>query len=418
MKTFFVARSDDRLGVLAIQQLMSVGIEARVLNESEEAAPTDIAVFTAPGDAVFRRRYLSISPHKFAKRGILVPDWAHMTPFRVAIRGDGQAMRISNFTEALHQVALSYASWNPWINPVAPWNPDWKHGQIPETFTAWRAQAQQLVPPPAIEERLKKFLTPVFAPSPTVGPQTLMVIGCAAFNRPHTDVVETLLPSKMNSVLRNLEELVMAGGFTKVQVVIPEADMLDHEIARAHLHPFIFMAVPDVEHMLGKPFTETTRLWDRTHQRTAAEIAEAFTASAEAMKRQLVEPLASAVNVSVEAVSWVETIHPYLEEAARIVEGNMELLQGIYLERVNTRPSYALLHSIDPAAGLARTVGNAALYVAEAMYLRDNSNHLIANYEANDVYWLGLEPVVRTLWGDRTPYIGMVHEAYRQPWGY
>jgi hypothetical protein len=379
-----------------------------------------VGFFTAAQTAVFDRRkprFLHVAPHKFSERNIEPPTWAQSTVFLVALRPNPSSKSVRDFKEAVLQVAATYTMWNPWAEPVAPWNPSWPQGTA-EAFVVWHDRAKDVVSKPSLEKRIASHLCPIFPPTTVHEHSTLVVIGCAAFNRPHTDVVGTLVAEKMQFVVEELRRLVSAGEFTHVEIIIPDGRIISNHIGRMHLHPFIFLPVSKTEELLGMRHTELTRLWGRVHARSDIEIAEAFDESAKAMQRQLIEPLAKLVSVPVYGVSWFSLIEPYLQEAITLVEKHAQLLEAIYLERVRTRPSYATLHAIDPQAGLRRTFGNAVLYIAEAMHLRDHPDCVVANCEVHDTYWKGLAPIVLPLWGKRVPYIGMVGEKFRQPWGY
>ena len=415
----FVTSQGDALAAAAMRGL-PFARRVTQLPIGQCAAPGTIAVFTAELKEGQRkkRRLLFMCPHKFDHRGIEVPRWAKTTPLQVAIHPEAYSRdRRMGLADALKQVEKTYTTWNPWVE-AAPWNPKWTHGDAPLEFLTWQERAQELIPPPTMEYRVAKHLTPVFRASPLPESPTLMVIGCAAFNRPHTDVVDQLLPQKMQAVVSGLIALVKNNSFKKIQVVVARSDILAHQILRDHLHPFIFTSVADAEAMLGKSFTETTRLWGREHRRSDAEIGQAFDESASAMRRQLVEPLSAKVPIPVEEISWVDMLLPYLSEASALTMQHQSLLEDIYLERVKTRLSYATLHAVDPRAGLKRTMGNAVLYVAEAMYLRDNPDCVVGNCEVLDTYWKGLTPILMPIWNERVPYIGMMQEQYRQPWGY
>ena len=415
MQVRFVTTHDDTFARARIP----FGRPVTVLQPGQVAEPTDIALFTvAPEAGVQRRQCLFMAPHRFGERGIAIPDWALATPFQVAIHPSAYERRVRNFVEALHQMAETYEAWDPHTPPSAPWNPRWHLGEVPASFAAWQERARQIVRPLSVEMKLRRHLTPVFEPSETLSAPTLLVIGCAAFNKPHTDVVDRLREDKLQAVVAELAMLINSGCVAHVQVVLAEGNIMQHEVLRMHLHPFMFMSVAEAIRQSGTPFSGPTRLRGRTHQRSHSEIAEAFDASAAAMVRQLVEPLRAKVSVSVTTVSWLAMLEPYLDEASVIIQEHQSLLETIYAERVRTRPSYATLHALDPAAGLNRTMGNAVLYVAEAMHLRDHPEHVVANCEVLDTYWRGLAPVLQPLWRDRTPYIGMIGEKFRQPWGY
>lgn len=415
----FVTTHDDQFALARVP----FGYPVTVLQRGESAAPTDIAIFTiSPAAGILRKQCLFMAPHRFGVRGIAVPAWALSTPFQVAIHPGAYARVRSNFVEALRQMAETYEAWNPHVPPPAPWNPLWHMGSVPAEFTTWQEEARQVISPPPLETTLRRHLTPVFEPSELPSTPRLLVMGCAAFNAPHTDVTDALLEHKMLAVVNELAKLAHGNVFYKVQVVLAPGSLIHYDWFRRHLHSFIFASIDEVEAQLHTHLFGTTRLFGRFHARSLEEIAESFDASASALVRQLADPLRARLSVPVETVSWLDILEPYIPAAQVLVEQHEALLRDLYAERVRIRSkrdsSYAKVHAMDPATGFDRTVGNAVLYLAEAMYLRDHPDCVVANCEPLDIDWKGLQPLLSKLWSERVPFVGMIGEAYRQPWGY
>lgn len=420
MGTRFVTVQDDRLGMHTIEHLRKRGYAVRALETTETALSTDVAFFTTSASIKFKKKphFFVVTPHKFAQRGVVEPPWATATPFQVAIRPNALTYSQRSFEHALEQLAQTYTEWNPWITPSpAPWSPEWR-GAIPEAFTNWYRKARAQIQPPSLTVRMQSYLPSVFKGSCIKEPSKLLIIGCAAFNKPHTDFVNELLPLKMRQVVAHLSTLITRTPFAGIEVVTVGGDILSHPAMRRHLHPFIFMSPKEVERAGTVPQYALLKPVDKNYRRRDDEIAASLETSGEAMRRQLIEPLQEKIGQPVTEVSWLPMVRTYLDEATRLAEEHKTLIASIYRQRVETRPSYKAMHHVDPHAGINRTIGNAVLYIAEAMYLRDHPEYVLANFEANDVYWRGLETLVQPIWREHTPYIGMAPEALRQPWGY
>ncbi len=418
MRLFFTAHAHDSVALRALKLLGGDGHDISVLQPGAMATKSSIALFSVEQEV--RNRFLRLSPYRMAQEGVAVPPWASETPFVVAISSVSAVRYPDGFRSALRDMAKVYGTWEPWMKrPVAPWNPAW-HTSAHDGFAQWIGRARDAFPNESCAKRLGYRLAPIFPVKEEREIRKLVVTGCALFNKPHTDVVDTMSPEKRLEVVRGLESIVSDSGVNDVRFVVPRSDLLRSEF-REHFHPFIFMDVADVSAHLGSGLVGTARLLGASHfhARSDAEVALALNRSGDALVRDVVVPLAESTGVPIVPVSWSDYIGKYVVDAMGIVSKHRAVAEEIYLERVRTRPSYASLHSLDPERGLKRTLSNNVFYVAEAMFLRDNPDVAVVNCEFADTFWKGLEDVLsREVWGDFRPYIGMVPEPVRQPWGY
>lgn len=418
MQVSFVAREDDQAAVRAVTYLQNRGYKTRLQAQDEPLSPSSVALFGT--SAKLRNRFLMVSAHKMVDRGVVVPEAWRRHPFLAAVNSEAD-LSDSGFRFALSQLAQTYGTWGPWMkDPEAPWSPDWKDGVPHVRFAEWKQSALEHTRSVSVHERLGHRTSPVFAAGQGLHVQKLVITGCALFNKPHTDVIATIPKGKRDIVLRTLASVIADTGVQDVKFVVPGSDLMQPRL-RDHFHLFMFMPIADVERHLGQRVGTLGRIFGErhAHARTDTEVGQALEVSAEALRRDIVSPLSEGSGVGVEGVSWTEYIGSYLEQASAIAERYRHEAEAIYLERVRTRPSYASLHKIDPEAGLRRTISNNVFYIAEAMYLRDNPDTAIVNCEFADTFWKGLEEVLaREVWGSWRPYIGMVPQEARQPWGY
>jgi hypothetical protein len=418
MRLSFIAHAHDEIALRALKLLGGDGHDISVLQPGAMALKSSIALFSVEQEV--RNRFLRLSPYRMAQEGVVVPQWASETPFVVAISSVSARLYPGGFRSALRDMAKVYGVWEPWMKrPVAPWNPGW-HTSAHDGFAEWIGRARNALPNVSCTKRLGYRLEPIFPIKEEREIRTLVVTGCALFNKPHTDVVDTMNPGKRLEVVQGLESIVHDSGVSDVRFVVPRSDLLRPEF-REHFHPFIFMDVADVSAHLGSSLTGSARLLGRSHfhARSDAEVALALDRSGDALVHNVIAPLAANTGVPIVPVSWSDYIGKYIADAMKVVSTHRAVAEEIYLERVRTRPSYASLHVLDPERGLKRTLSNNVFYVAEAMFLRDNPDVAVVNCEFADTFWKGLEEVLsREVWGDFRPYIGMVPEPMRQPWGY
>jgi hypothetical protein len=419
MKTVFTAHASDEMACHALKELSNKGHRTQVINDGGEVSLCSIAIFSVEREV--RNKFLRLSTHRMTEEGVEVPQWAATLPFVVAMsasmgRADRRGLRV-----ALDNMADIYGAWGPWMQkPEAPWNPAWKDGEKHRAFGAWRLKAQGAVCGVSCAERLAHRLRPIFEPRRTDEIKRLVVTGCALFNQPHTDVVAMIPKEKSKAALGALEAVVLDAGVNDVRFVVPREDLLRTE-TRDHFHPFMYMSIEDVARHLGRNVPESTRIRGRlhAHARNDEEIADALRASADALMHEIVQPLRVRTGIPIVDTTWSGYVGPYLERAYALAQKHRAFAEDIYLERVRTRPSYASLHKIDPERGLWRTISNNAFYIAEAMFLKDNPDTAVVNCEFADTFWRGLEQMLgQEVWGDFRPFIGMVGEGARQPWGY
>lgn len=420
MDLVFVALESDTLACRSLELLSGYGRTLRVTGRNDTIEPHSIALFSV--EQATRNKFLRLSAHRMPEEEIRVPEWAAHLPFTVAINTRNcESDRFNGLSVALRTMAEEYKSWGPWMrSPEAPWRPNWKGGKKHGGFDAWRAKAKAAAGDAACIERLRHRLSPIFVPRGVEEIRTLIVTGCALFNQPHTDVISVLPRSKVRTVVRTLEHIVAESGVSDVRFVVPRGDLLREEF-RDHFHPFIFMSIEDAEKRSGKKFGAFSRILGKAHAhaRSDVEISSALDLSAEALIREIVRPLSEKTGVAIAGVSWTDYIGPYIERGHALAEKYRAFAEAIYRERVRTRPSYASLHAIDPERGLRRTISNNAFYIAEAMFLKENPTVAIVNCEFADTFWKGLEQVLTDdVWGEFRPFIGMVPESARQPWGY
>jgi hypothetical protein len=401
----------------ALRMLASEGYPTREVDPNRESTDRhEIALFSSR-EGKFPNKHVRIAPYQFGPDGIqpTVDDWID-TPFQIAVRplnpGQWKAHE-QNRRIALADAARQYANWNPWMSSgkIGPAKAPLTHlgDDARPSAETWQRQVKAVFEKPSFETILRSHLTPVFDTSvdhPPAWPE-LVVMGCAPFNKPHTDVAAELDPHKAEGVVKEVAGLASDGGFSRVTFVVPRSEFLWHEALRASLHPFLFMDVGYVEKQLGTPFREQTRLWGRRHERTDAEIAETLDAGGDAIERQIVEPLQAAGRCEVRSVSWTDLLGRYLDAAWNQSRRLTDLAERIYRERVQARQWYQTLNRIDPYQGLRRTYGNNAVYLALAALLRDHPHMFLADCEVDEQFWSRLEPVLRSYWS-KPPFVGVV----------
>jgi hypothetical protein len=183
----------------------------------------------------------------------------------------------------------------------------------------------------------------------------------------------------------------------------------------------MFMGLKEVEQQVKYQLGTGARLFGKAHAhaRTDAEVRAALDQSGEMVRRDIIGAVETNLDASIKACSWTDYIGPYIDAAHAVAQRHRDVAERIYTERVRTRPSYASLHAIDPGRGLRRTIANNVFYIAEAMYLRDNPDTAVVNFEYADTFWKGLEDILaKEVWGEWRPFVGMVRQDARQPWGY
>jgi hypothetical protein len=418
MQPSFAALEYDDVALAALRFLGNQGCGTKVLTPEECLPAKAVGLFGTSTE--LRNKFLRMSKHRFAQEGIDPPATWSTHPFLVAIH-DSARIEFPRYRYALRQLADMYRSWGPWmLSPDAPWDPRWKDGEPHPDFSSWRDCALASLSSVTASEKLQHRLQPIFPVGDSQEVSELVVTGCALFNKPHTDVIAKIPAGKCALVQETLAAVIAESEVRNVRFVVPRGDLMS-PILREHFHLFMFMSLEEAGKHAGQKFAVYNRILGEAHvhARSDSEIVEALEASALAVKRDLIGPLSVSSGVPVQGVSWTDYVGTYFDEAYAIALRHASVAESIYLERVRTRPSYASLHKIDPAAGLRRTIANNVFYIAEALYLRDNPGTAIVNCEFADTFWKGLEGVLEAeVWGSWRPFIGMVPKAARQPWGY
>lgn len=416
MKLHFVADAEDQDAQRVAAILVQNGYH--VSNRGEDTpVPHMIGLFGSEGPRF--KGFLRLARHRMAQEEISTPPWASRMPFLVAINKHKHVCGSRRFKYAVLDMAKMYETWGPWMQtPQAPWVPCWKNDEPHENFASWRMSVSEALGNISAQARLVHRISPIFS-NDELHVKQLVVTGCALFNRPHTDVVQTLPLGKRKVVVNNLTTIIRDSGIEDVRFVVPGADIL--QIARDQFHPFMFMSIDEVERHVGYPIGHAGRILgaDHCHVRSDAEVAQVLEVSAQALIREIVDPLSVSLKFTINPISWSEYVGEYIARARTIVEAHRVDAEDIYLERVKTRPSYGSLHAIDPDRGLRRTLANNIFYIAEALYLHEHRETAVINCEFADTFWRGLEEVLATeIWGTWRPFIGMVPETARQPWSY
>ena len=415
----FVAHRDDIVAQRALCILCGMGYQTQCIVSEDSVPASAIGLFGSSGK--FRNQHLRLSAHSLREEGFELPAWASSLVFLVAVnnKARGGTYHTTNFRDALKMMAEYYASWNPYMRkPDAPWIPHWHRGAPHEAFPVWKARARRAVGEMSVYDRLSYQLSPIFCVKSDIHIDRVLITGCALFNKPHTDVVDTIPRGKRDEIVRILASILHDSGLQKAEFIVPGPDLLDARL-RQHFHPFVFESIASVEKHLGPSVGNSLRLYGHTHARSDEEICRALEASATCIRTEIIQATSQISGVSIQACSWTECVGPYLDRAYALACKYQKVAEQIYDARVRTRPSYASLHAIDPARGLERTIANNVLYIAEAYCLRDNPTTAIVNCEFGDTFWKGLEAVLALeIWGDWRPFIGMVDSAARQPWGY
>lgn len=418
MQVQFAAHADDSVAMEAVHLLRQKGIPVQVLMSGGTTTPTAIALFSTPSNIHFPSRFLRVAAHRLRKEDIAVPAWAMVTPFRVALNPRAPIAKYPrDFWEALQQVIQGYDDWHPSQRVDAPWHVMWQHTK-PASFNTWRAQAAEVVPLVSGDEWMAPHLIPIFK-ADNAPRRVLIISSCCVFNYWHTDVVDSLEPTKAAAIVGALAPLIEDGQFDEVKVMLPGGDTLRHPVLRAHLHPFIYESMDVAERVLGTSIPDSMRLWGRRHKRSADEIAEALEASRAAVDRDVVDPLRARVSIPISSVTWAGLLGDYIDEAHAHARKHAAFVRHMYESWIITGLAASTLHKFDPQRGFERAMANATMYLAQAKHLQDNPDHMVANCEQGEVYWRALEPVIATeVWGTFRPLIGMIDPRARPPWGY
>lgn len=417
MKLSFVAYRSDSIAVRALESLTSYS--TRIIECGVEPPEHSIGLFSVP--KIRRDRFLRLATYRMEQEGITVPAWASELPFLVAINAELAQARRHDLAHALHTMAKEYQKWESWMmKPEAPWNPGWQHGGPHLLFEPWRQRVADMFGNPQPIAKLACRLRPVFPINTGTEVERLVITGCALFNQPHTDVTDTIPEVKRRDIVRMLGDFVLESGIRDVSFIVPGSDLLVGEL-RDHFHPFIFSSLEDVARHTPHGGHASARLFGaaHAHARSDAEIARALERSGDALVKAIAEPIGAITGVPIRCISWTQYIGEHITKASDIAHRHRSVAESVYLERVRTRTSYQSLHKLDPERGLKRTVANNIFYLAEAMYLKANPETAVMNCEFADTFWTGLEQILeQEVWGAFRPFIGMVPEEVRQPWGY
>ena len=255
------------------------------------------------------------------------------------------------------------------------------------------------------------------------GKARLVIMGCAPFNAPHTDVASTLQPKKARAARSAIRHLILDSQdyISEVLFVIAGGDFLTHEALKSSLHPFFWPDVSQIERSLGEKFSHETRLWGKTAERTDDEVAEAMEYGYALVANEILLPLQEdpQLRVPIRAVRWTNLVGPEILDASWVLaQTNQDLAQRIYRERVGTRFWYETIDRINPDAGLMRTVGNNAVYIATIFWAVQNPDSIIIDAEVDDQFWNGLKPLLQVLWADSEPFVASLPQYVCQPWAY
>jgi hypothetical protein len=354
-----------------------------------------------------------------------VPDWVVPTPFRVALRNGSHGC----FDEAIRRMGLNYSLWTPARAP-APWRVESGEGSnYTAEMTAWTELMQQCYVA-SMPEVLTSFTHDIIGGMKAAehaldvgdGQVRVVVMGCAPFNGPHTDVTTSFLDRKLQAVRQQvggLLEGLQTWSFSAEMLLVDGEFITGHEALRASMHPFFWEDVSTLETALGRKLSNPPRLVGGMGKRNDEQVAQALDVGHHAMQTQIVDHIRG-----LDSTTWLELIPSgYFDQGWKMAmedEATRRLIRKIYFARVKVHEWYRTVQDImGEDRGLLRTAGNVAIYLAIGMWVRDNPNVLLIDTEVDDQFWRECLPVLKQIWGDDyRPFIASVDRTARQPWTY
>lgn len=405
-------------------------VTLREIGDDETAHSRQIAIYTCDDYADWPNRHLRMPPFQVEAE---LPAWARATPFTVAVkRRSVEATGRSTLPSALQGLIKEYHRWVPGGTRKTPWNVGSPNSdpsdETQKAIADWTMRVSRVYEP-NLGDMLSQHLQPIF--DDCVGSvaasteRRLVVMGCAPFNDPHTDIAQGLVEEKADRARRYFETLIReaAPWLSEVVFLGVGADFVRHPALKASLHPFFWPSIASLEELLGKRFGPGARICGRTGERTDDEVGEVLEYGFRMMERELVAPLRKQMDFPIEMARWTDLIDvgyfDWAYELTRTDDAIRQIINQIYQDRVEARPWYKTVEdALGSAAGISRTRGNVAVYLATAKWMRDNPAAVSVDTEVDGQFWRELTSPVEEIWGDGMPYIGHVPPAVRQPWGY
>lgn len=357
-------------------------------------------------------------------REMPVPNWVRNTPFRVAVR----KVNRSGFKTSILRMADAFTKWDPGIaSEQTPWVKDQAptESYMPE-YSFWLEMVHKALKfKPSLRTVLAHYGHAEFGtPLPVLEKPRVLVVGCAPFNRPHTDIGESLDELKRGRIIRYLDQFLIDAGsmISSMEFLFVGGDFVTTAGLRSSLHPFFWQDVNDLEEKMKQEFKDKPRLWGRNHRRSDEEVSEALDYGYNLLKDGIVAQLASSNGLPIKVHRWTDLLGvDRLERGWKLANEKEEYAaaERIYRQRVQDHAWYRSIESLlGSDAGLARTLGNNSAYLGLATYLLEHPDTIILDFEVDAGFWHGLLPVLKKIWGEKKPTLITAPKHVRQPWAY
>lgn len=118
-----VAHSSDSFALMALTKIAKRGHDTRIIGYGEYAESNEVAIFTLDGKNrdVFKSKHVRMAVHRLLEAGV-VPTWASMTPYMVAVREHPNEIVRVGLNEALRCFTEAYDMWFAGRSKTAcPW---------------------------------------------------------------------------------------------------------------------------------------------------------------------------------------------------------------------------------------------------------------------------------------------------------
>lgn len=421
-KLLFVGHMKDALVMEYLDEIERQGQEVLRLRDGQTAPKGSIALFTSSnGEISFPNRHIREASHRIYQ---CAPAWARTTPFVKGIRRNENGNR----GEAIGNLIRKYQRWFPGKSgQKVPWEDGAYVTTYKELLAAWLSVVGESFDEIALPFVIGVHLTPLVGSIGNLlraahdSKLDVVFVTCPLYNRPHTDIAEGFVPGKIEKVRKFLIDFVadFEPFVRTVTFIVPAADFLEHQALTYSLHPYLWLSVSDIERWTRKKFAEKTRLWGNTGKRSDSEVAQSLQYNWQLMHREVISPVARSATVPIAALTLTEYYgKDTLDQAWRISQENPTMAEDVYQQQVEKSERYKLLDRVFGSdSGVRRTCGNNAIYIAEALALRNNPRALHVDFEVEEYFWRKLEPLLKNV-GCKEPYIGRPHARFCQPWTY
>ncbi len=457
----YVAHEDDPVGVEAIRALnqeaqkalhkpyqgvianvralkkglLGLNLRTKILKKGEKAPANSVSFFT-PGEnqcsrQIFPGRHLRSSSARlwqlhYETEGGIIPEWAQTTPHVKAVQRHqdkklSEGERQKHFAEAALREVMQMEYWTnqpfPWLQEESEasqeyqakyqWWVDWaQYTQEVTLSSIIRGQTRPVIVDPDHMEHLEQS-----------SDLTALFVGCPAYNRPHTDVAESLLQahtqkarSTIASILNDLQPHLQEAVFLNVDEDFEWDDRL-----KGTLHPFFYPSIQEIENQTGYQLngTQRPRMDGQTGARTSKEVARSLNHNFNLLDEEIVRPVQQLLDVPFSSQRWSDLLgQDRIQHGYEIARNNQDFAEKLQPEANNQLERYAT-----DALGIERALANMTLYIALALWLRENPHTILIDAEVDPGYWEKMLPLLDRLWEER-PVIVALPKSASQPWSY